>query len=384
MKHRSLLFLIPLIALFACNRNRMTITGVVEEGARTKISLERLDVSRTTVIDTVLTGRDGSFTFTTRIDEPQLMLLRNDRGEILNLLPFPGDRISVTTTYGTFGTRYRVDGSPESEKIRSLVEHLHHTRTTIDSLVMVADSVSGPDDPRLALARTAFRQALVDQKRYTIRFIVENMKSLSSIYALYQKFDDENFILAEENDLQYYKVVADSLEAVYPGTSLVTSLRRDIEQREALYQGQMHMDKLLGMAEETGLPGLSIPDRDGNEIALSDLKGKVVLVIFWASGNEESVRTLISLQSIYDRYRDRGFEIYAVSLDNEKVLWMNAIDFNEFDWINVSELAYPESKADMLYNVKRLPAGFLVSREGDIVARDLYGKTLETWLDNLL
>lgn len=146
----------------------------------------------------------------------------------------------------------------------------------------------------------------------------------------------------------------------------------------------MHMDKLLGMAEETGLPGLSIPDRNGNEISLSDLKGKVVLVIFWASGNEESVRTLINLQPIYDRYRDRGFEIYAVSLDNEKVLWMNAIDFNEFDWINVSELSYPESKADMLYNVTRLPAGFLVSREGDIVARDLYGKTLETWLDNLL
>ncbi|HDS06376.1 MAG TPA: DUF4369 domain-containing protein, partial [Bacteroides sp.] len=205
MKHRSLLFLIPLIALFACNRNRVTITGVVEEGARTKISLERLDVSRTTVIDTVLTGRDGSFTFTTRIDEPHLMLLRNDNGEILNLLPFPGDRISVTTTCGTFGTGYRVGGSPESEKIRSLVEHLHHTRTTIDSLVTVADSVSCPDDPRLALARTAFRQALVDQKRYTIRFIVENMKSLSSIYALYQKFDDENFILAEESDLQYYK-----------------------------------------------------------------------------------------------------------------------------------------------------------------------------------
>jgi peroxiredoxin len=377
-------FLILLLVGFACSRNKVVIHGEMEGGAHTGISLERLDVNLTTVIDSISTTKDGSFSFSTRISEPQLFLLKNDRGDILNLLPFPGDRISVSTTYNSFGHGYRVTGSPESEMIRLLVEKLYRTRTKIDSLVKVADSIPQRDDPRFALARTAYRQALIDQKRFTIRFVVEHMTSLSSIYALYQKFDDENYILGEDSDLQYYKVVADTLEKVYPDVSLVRTLRSDISRREALYEEKWQLEKLMSMAEETGLPELSIPDREGNEIALSDLKGQVILVVFWASGNDESVRSLLQLQPIYDRYHDRGFEIYAISLDNDKIRWMNAIDFNEFDWINVSELSYPDSKADMLYNVTRLPSAFLINREGTIVARDLYGRTLETWLDNLL
>ena len=83
-------------------------------------------------------------------------------------------------------------------------------------------------------------------------------------------------------------------------------------------------------------------------------------------------------------YHKKGFEIYAISLDTDKFRWMNAIDFNEFNWINVSEMSYPDSRANMIYNVSSLPASFLINREGDIVAKDLSGKTLETWLDNLL
>ena len=93
---------------------------------------------------------------------------------------------------------------------------------------------------------------------------------------------------------------------------------------------------------------------------------------------------LLQLKSTYEKYRKKGFEVYAVSLDSNKIQWMNAIDFNEFNWINVCELSYPESRAASLYNVKAIPAGYLINREGDIVARDLYGRTLETWLDNLL
>jgi len=384
MKIRSLILLFSLGVSLSCSRDKVIISGVVEGGARTGISLERLDVNRTTVIDSIKTDRDGSFSFSTRMEEPQLMLLRNDRGEILNLLPFPGDRISVRTAYNSFGHGYQVKGSPESEKIRLLVEHLKKTRSTIDSLVNVIDSIQQSDHPRIALAHTAYQQALINQKRYTIRFVVENMKALSSVYALYQKFDEENYILGEEPDLQYYKTVADSLESLYPGISLVKSLREDIRNKEALYLERKQMEQLLSRAEEIGLPEISIPDRDGNEIILSDLKGKVVLVVFWASGNEESIRTLIRLQSTYDRYHEKGFEIYAVSLDNDKIRWISAIDFNEFDWINVSELSYPDSRTDKLYNVTQLPTSFLINREGQMVARDLYGKTLETWLDNLL
>jgi peroxiredoxin len=129
---------------------------------------------------------------------------------------------------------------------------------------------------------------------------------------------------------------------------------------------------------------LTIPDRDGNEITLSSLRGKVVLVSFWASGHPNSVQAMLQLKSTYNTYHNRGFEVYAISLDNNKVDWMSAVDFNEFDWINVSELSFPNSTAALLYNVTSLPSTFLINRDGDIVAKNLIGRDLNTWLDNLI
>ncbi|MCK5066357.1 MAG: TlpA family protein disulfide reductase, partial [Bacteroidales bacterium] len=135
---------------------------------------------------------------------------------------------------------------------------------------------------------------------------------------------------------------------------------------------------------ESGLLDLSIPDRDGTEIALSALTGKVVLVSFWASQHNASIEMMLQLKSTYNKYHSSGFEVYAISLDNNKINWMSAIDFNEFNWINVSELSFPNSTAALLYNVTSLPTTFLINREGDIVAKNLQGRQLNTWLDNLI
>jgi hypothetical protein len=191
--------------------------------------------------------------------------------------------------------------------------------------------------------------------------------------------------MGAESDLQYFKSVADSLEVHHPKSSLTLSLRADIRAREALFEEQKHMSSLLEMADDAaGILDLSIPDREGDTIRLSSLSGKVTLLVFWASTHPESIRTLLQLKTTYEAYKDKGFEVYAISLDNQRIRWMNSVDFNEFDWINVSELRYPESSSDRLYNVTEIPSSFLVNREGDIVAKNLYGRTLETWLDNLI
>ena len=376
---------ILLLAGFACNRDNVMIDGRVEGGEGTTITLERLDVNRTTVIDSITIRKDGRFSVSANLEEPELFILKNSNGEIVNLLLSPGESVSVSTSAESFTSGYQVDGSEESENIRILVEQLFSTRAELDSLLTVAESIEDPESPQMDIIRSSYTQVIVNQKRFTIRYLVEHMTSLSSVYALYQKYDEENLVMGQEADLQYFKVVADSLELAFPNSSLTRSLRADIDQREASYQQMNQMNTLMDMAEEaTGMLDLSISDRDGNEIALSTFIGKVVLVAFWASGDETSINALLQLKTTYDKYHQKGFEIYAISLDNNKIHWMNAIDFNEFGWINVSELAYPDSRANLLYNVTSLPSVFLINREGDIVAKNLYGRTLETWLDNLL
>ncbi len=278
-----------------------------------------------------------------------------------------------------------VSGSQESEGIQMLVEQLDQTRLVLDSLQVVAGSIGDPENPQFELVKNTYAQAIIKQKRFTIKYLVENMSSLSSVYALYQKYNEETLVLNLENDLQYFKAVADSLEITYPNSSLTLSLRTDIQQKEASFEEATKLNNLLEMADEvTGMLDLSIPDRDGNEIALSSLNGKVTLITFWASGNSSSIQAMIQLQSTYKKYHDKGFEVYAISLDNNKINWMNAMDFNEFSWINVSELSFPDSEAGVLYNVTELPTTYLINREGDIVAKNLYGRNLETWLDNLI
>jgi hypothetical protein len=385
MKIQLLPLLILLLAGTACNRNRVVVRGTVEGGAGETISFEMLDVNRTIVTDSMKIRKDGRFSFSTSLEDPELFILKSSSGKVLNLLLYPGDDVSVYTSAGSFSSGYRVEGSEESENIRILVEQLQSTRAELDSLLTVAGSIEDKESPQMELVRSAYTRAIVRQKRFTIRYLVEHMTSLSSVYALYQKYDEATPVLGQEPDLQYFKVLADSLETVYPNSSLTRSLRADIEEREAALKQMSHMSSLLEKAEVfTGILDVTIPDRDGKQIALSSLKGKVVLVAFWASGNEESIRALLRLRPLYNRYHPKGFEIYAISLDNDKIRWMSAIDFNEFGWINVSELNYPDSHANVLYNVTGLPAVFLVNREGDIVAKNLYGRTLETWLDNLL
>jgi hypothetical protein len=376
-------------ALFAgtsCSRSRTEISGQLNGGSGQILTLERLDVNRTTLVDSTKTDKTGSFGFRIKQEEPGLFILKNERGELINLLLFPGEMASVRTSSDDFGREYEVDGSEESEKIRQLVEHLTHTRNDLDSLLSLVDSLENPDDPQMELIEHAYAQTIIRQKRYTIRFIVENMSSLSSIYALYQKYDNQTPVLGTSSDLQYFKSVADSLQVTHPENSLTRSLLADIKRKEQDIENAMQVEELIGMADEeiTGLLDLSIPDRNGSEITLSSLQGKVILVCFWASGNQASVEALLQLRATYNRYHNLGFEVYAISLDNDKVPWMQAIDYNEFDWINVSELSYPDSRAQIFYNVTTLPTTFLINREGDIVARNLYGRTLETWLDNLI
>jgi len=385
MRIETILTFALLTAGMACSRNNVVIEGHIEDGDGTRITFEKLDVNRTVAVDSLEIKKGGDFLFRTHLDEPELYILKNDQGEILNLMLFPGDRVSVNTTTDSFGTGYEVEGSEESENIRLLVEHLTRTRIALDSLELLADSINDPTHPQMDLIRTAYAQSIIQQKRFIIKYLVQHMTSLSSIYALYQKYDDQAMVLSEEADLQYFKVLADSLESAYPNSSLTKSLRADIESRQFQYQETIQMNELLRLAdEESGMLDLTIPDRDGKEIKLSSFKGKVVLLVFWASGNRESVNSLLQLQSTYSRYKSQGFEVFAISLDNNKIEWMNSIDFNEFNWINVSELSYPESKAGMLYNVTALPSSFLINRDGDIMAKNLYGRTLETWLDNLL
>jgi thiol-disulfide isomerase/thioredoxin len=123
-------------------------------------------------------------------------------------------------------------------------------------------------------------------------------------------------------------------------------------------------------------PDITLSDTAGNPICLASLRGKYVLLDFWASWCGPCRREFPNVKAIYDEYRDKGFEIYAVSLDHKRELWTNALVQNELGWLHVSSLDGWNCPVAKSYNVTGIPKMYLLDKEGVIVAQDLRGEEL--------
>jgi thiol-disulfide isomerase/thioredoxin len=132
-------------------------------------------------------------------------------------------------------------------------------------------------------------------------------------------------------------------------------------------------------------PELEFPDPEGKMRKLSDLRGKVVLVDFWASWCGPCRRENPNVTNIYSKYHDKGFEVFSVSLDSDAASWKRAIEADKLVWPNhVSDLRKWQSKAAALYGVSSIPSTFLLDKEGRIVQRNLRGADLERAVQQLV
>ena len=129
---------------------------------------------------------------------------------------------------------------------------------------------------------------------------------------------------------------------------------------------------------------LRLPDVKGDSISLASLKGKVVLLDFWASWCVPCRLSNRRLVKLYKKYRDRGFEIYGVSVDEEKSDWMRAIAQDKITWIQVNDNAGNMGRTVMQWNITAIPTSFLINQAGDVVAINADGKKLDKLIQSLV
>jgi len=125
-------------------------------------------------------------------------------------------------------------------------------------------------------------------------------------------------------------------------------------------------------------PDIILKDTSGVPISLASLRGKYVLLDFWAAWCRPCREENPNIVENYNNYKSYGFDVYQVSLDRTKEDWIRGIKQDKLPWINVSDLKYYQSEAAELYNVDRIPSAFLLDPDGKIIAKhiDLRGQNL--------
>jgi peroxiredoxin len=151
--------------------------------------------------------------------------------------------------------------------------------------------------------------------------------------------------------------------------------RRQEEERRKILEN-------VPIKTESALPDIVLPDVNGNKIALSSLKNKVVVIDFTVYNSDFSPKHNVDLNTIYSKYKSRGLEIYQISFDSDEHFWKNAS--LSIPWIAVHDSQSVYSQLLSMYNVRNLPTSFILNREGSIVARVEDITKLESELNKVL
>ncbi len=369
------LFIAAIIsAIFAsgCSSNKtsnFTISGQITNPQKGKVILSQVeDVNRkkTRVIGEFPVSVDGKFSQELDL-EPHIYEVDFYGKEKITLAIDKGQKIEIKAN-GNDLKNVEIKGSSDTdkflayEKIRN--ESLDRLVKSVRSQIKVLEQENKPENQEkidaLGIAEVENYETHRDELN---NFIKNNLKDSIAIYPTTLRWDGET-------NIELYESLAKSFAEKYPNLAITKRINEKVD--------VLKNTSIGGQSAE-----ITLPDKDGNSINLSDIKKKYVLIDFWASWCGPCRRESKKLTGLYNKYQDKGFEVYGVSLDTEKELWLQAIEKDQRVWKNVSSLQGFETPATFEYAVTALPAKFIIDSQGKIVAKNLHGKELEEKIDSL-
>ena len=357
--------------LCSCNSgSKATIEGEFAACPEKTVLLESTLASGAIVTDTITTSANGTFRLKLRLPEGESTFynLRCENRSI-PLIVSPGEKVVVHSVPGLIDG-YTVGGSPESALVREVKNILAFGVAKLDSLTNLYNQTTARNLQQI-LNREYAEQYLAI-KRSQIEFIVKNAGSLAAIYALNQRLPGDQSLFGGEKDIVYFRLVADEVAKNYPTSPYLAGLKAAIDHYDRQVEFSNRINEALE-AEPANFPELEMADMYGKKHSLTAIQeGKVLLLDFWTIGDENSNFRNAELKELYEKYHDKGFEIYQISVDSSKPAWIETVQRQKLPWISVCDFKGANSIAVQLYGIGSVPQNFLIDRNGNIVARNAY------------
>ncbi|NND94492.1 MAG: AhpC/TSA family protein [Flavobacteriales bacterium] len=370
---------IALIMISSCSQGpgTMNVKGVLENGAGETVYLQLFDDSAPA--DSAVIAQDGSFQISLR--NPKLDFFKLSVGEQGRpvVLVFDSTQTNINITGDASGLlgSYSVSGSKDSELLKEFFDATEIFRYEMDSINKLVQGLPNDMDPVIRMALQQQQTKRKNELETELKQMAINNASSPAALSIISAVDIRNA-------LPEYKTVSDSLKTVIPYSPYLTSMSDKIQQMDmALAQQKKQQAALAKLSPGSQAPDIDLQTPDGKFVSLSSMKGKYVLIDFWASWCGPCRRENPNVVKLYQKYGGKDFEILGVSLDSNKDRWIGAIEKDGLEWEHVSDLKKWNSKAAADYGVRSIPFTVLVDREGKVVATKLRGKALEDKLSEI-
>lgn len=262
-----------------------------------------------------------------------------------------------------FASFYNISGSQESVALNEFINEMQRFNFKKDSCYKALQS--NPDQSEAI--NKYFQNEYFQFATYRQRFIGQNTNSPALLPLL--------STLDPDKEYNIYETVCNQLAVGFPQSPSVQNTLMQFKQLKVQHEKQ----QFLGTGKAA--PNFTQNDVNGKPLSLSDLKGKVVLLDFWASWCGPCRKENPNVVNLYKKYKDAGFTVMSVSLDKEEALWKAAIEKDGLIWPNhVSDLKFWSNEAAKLYQVSSIPFTVLIDQNGNIINTNLRGAALEQTL----
>jgi len=345
-----------------------TIKGFIKNSPRHLVILWEMTPQQLVFIDSARTDESGKFQIQGNTKNMIFTQLQMGPESVIFFAVDNKSKLDIDISLVGKFVDYKIDGNEldDSKNIRKIIDANRSFSEEFNALKAEAEKIPQTQEgmSQAAVLNNRYQRLMKQRNDYMINMAMSQKKGFIPYFMV-------AFGALESPGYELFKHAVSCAKAADP----MSKYTQDIEGKFLNEATTM----IGGVAPEIKLNG-----PDGKPVSLHSLRGKVVLIDFWASWCGPCRRENPNVVKMYQKYKDQGFEIFGVSLDNDVNRWKAAIQSDGLSWYHGSDLMGWKSKPAQIYQVHSIPATFLLDKEGKIIAKGLRGPELEAAVANAL
>lgn len=369
----------------SCNEKKFNIDGTITGAADSTLYFENMGLDGAVKIDSAKLSEDGTFAFEgTAPTAPEFYRLRI-AGQFINIAVDSTETINIKAQYPHMATQYEVSGSEDCQRIKELSLMQSSLQAQVNAIAR------NPELGAQAVADSVSRIVEAYKTRVKTEYIFKAPMKASSYFALFQTIyaGGQPVLLfnprTSEQDIKVFGAVATSWDTFYPnekrGENLHNIAIEGMKDVRYLRSQQQAEEIEASKVNTSGILDFTLTDNTGAARSLSSLKGNVVLLDFHLFADQNSMKRIMSLRELYNKYHAQGFQIYQVAIDGDEHFWKTQTA--ALPWIS-TRVDDNTSSVLQLYNVQQVPTFFLLNRSCNVVKRDAQIKDIDAEIKALL